>query len=220
MASDRGLEQLARDQEAATLGTYAHAAALEHLNKVVTENADREAKAHKMVKEAEIDTIEATTAGIVGLIAGKRAMAAVDAVYDTAKAIENYAKYAENHYLDGAYLAAAVKYTAAAVEMGLVAGGVGGGGSRGGGGAGASGGVAGGSTGPLAPGATGSQIPMTPLLTSIGGGPATPSGNIHVMVMGESAGAKYVAGLLNNYTQRQGGQLVASRAITPPRAGR
>jgi hypothetical protein len=119
------------------------------------------------------------------------------------------------------HIASAAQYFISASAMGIIAGGgSGGGGSRGGGsrGGGARGGVPGGSSGPQSAGATGSETPMTPDFTSIGG--QQPGGTLHVMIVGPTEAAQWMAGQLNNFTTRHGGQLIASRSILPTKSGR
>ncbi len=79
----------------------------------------------------------------------------------------------------------------------------------------------GGWPGPTAPAAMGTQVPMTPGITSLGGGGGpTISGTVRIIVYGDSQLAAHIAGVLNNYVERQGGNLVARKAILPPKAGR
>ena len=69
---------------------------------------------------------------------------------------------------------------------------------------------------PTAPAAMGSRVPATPGVFSVGGG----GGTINVHVCGAADEARHIASALNDYTQRQGGQLVSSRSILRPKAGR
>jgi hypothetical protein len=123
----------------------------------VMESATQRAVAEKNAADAASKSFEqeviSKVASIVGMVAGMRAAAAVQAVYSLAQAYEQYAIWAASYYTDEAALHAAIMYGLSAVQYGLVAGGVGGGG---GGGAGA--------TAPRA------------AVTAAGGGPTGPSG--------------------------------------------
>jgi hypothetical protein len=133
--------------------------------------------------------------GIVEMIAGKRAAAAVLAVWNAARAAEAFPDFE-----------AMAQYTLASIKYALVAGGVGGvaggSGARGGGRGGGQTGSPGVSPGALAPGSA----------------PA-PGGQLTVMVMGEPTAAAWLAtNVLNPYVQR-GGTLNASTAQRVPASG-
>lgn len=181
-----------------------------------------EAQARRDANMADAEAVANAASGLLTVLGYKKAAAYVDMVIQTAEGIAQVAAALDPY--DPAHaqhaISAATHFMSAA-EYGIIAGQA----SKTSAGAnvgGGSGGQAGGSPGPLAAGATGSQTPMQPGLTSIGGMPTTgqPSGTLHVMVVGPSDAAQWMATQLNNLTQRQGGQLVASRAIQPPRAGR
>jgi hypothetical protein len=87
--------------------------------------------------------------------------------------------------------------------------------------------------GPTARGALPAQVGQGPGITSFGGGGGGPSVSIHndfsnATIYGGPSGlqelskkiAAPMAAALSNYTQRQGGNLVARVAILPPKAGR
>ena len=185
----------------------------------------------KNVGQAMAQAAKATLASIAGEMG-------VEALKSAAYGVFYLAKYIASYGTDAAALAASESYFVSAAEFGAIAGAAGGAAAAiPGGGAGAAGtasaagagrgygasGPAGAASQPMGPtsaGALPAQVGQGPGITSFGGGGAAPSGTLHVMVLGESSGAQYVARVLNNYTQRQGGQLVASRAIAPPRAGR
>lgn len=208
-AAERGTAQ--GDRDAAAASTALTNARL--LEAAATKAAARAAEEKKL---AEAEAAGAAIANIAGVIAGRKAQAYVEMVFDTGMGIYETAKaLTPGNPFAAQDALAAVEYFAAAAEQGKIALSSGAGG---GGGAGASGGIAGGSSGPQSAGATGSQTPMQPAFTKMGGPP--PPGTLHVMVVGPNAAAQWMANHLNNLTQQQGGQLIASRAIQPTKAGR
>jgi len=90
--------------------------------------------------EAEIEAmrqhtvagVEGIAVGVAGLIAGRRAQAAVEGAFDAAMAIQMWARFIGSWGTDVPAGLAAAKYTIAAVEMFKIAGGAGGGGGGGG----------------------------------------------------------------------------------------
>jgi hypothetical protein len=166
-----------------------------------------EASASELFAKAIVGEVE----GLVSMIAGRRAAAAVLAVWDAAKAAE---AFADAFMGDPEAFAAGIQYTLAATRYGLIAGGVGssvGGASaagrsdtglaaRAGRGYGyGSGGGPGVAPGSLAPGST----------------PA-PGGQLTVIVMGEPTAAQWLTtNVLNPFVQR-GGTLMASTAQRVP----
>jgi hypothetical protein len=147
-----------------------------------------------IVREAE---------GLVSMVAGRRAAAAVLAVWDAAKAAE---AFADAFMGDPEAFAAGIQYTLAATRYGLIAGGVDAGGSASAG-AGAGRGRAIGSARPSPGVAPGSLAP---------GSVPAPGGQLTVMVMGESTAADWLTtNVLNPYVQR-GGTLYASQANRVP----
>jgi hypothetical protein len=142
--------------------------------------------------------------GLVSMIAGRRAAAAVFAVWDAAKAAE---AFAEAFMGDPQAFAAGIQYTLAATRYGLVAGGVG---------AGTGATSAGAARGRTVGGAT--SLPgVAPGSLAPGSAPA-PGGQLTVMVMGEPNAAYWLTtNVLNPYVQR-GGTLYASQANRAPAA--
>jgi hypothetical protein len=156
----------------------------------VTEAQRLEAAALDLLKGKYAQEI----AGIVEMIAGKRAAAAVLAVWNAARAAEAFPDFE-----------AMAQYTLASIKYALVAGGVGGAA----GGSAARGGGRGGQTG--SPG-------VSPGALAPGSAPA-PGGQVTVMVMGEPTAAAWLAtNVLNPYVQR-GGTLNASTAQRVPASG-
>jgi hypothetical protein len=184
----------------------------------------------KKVKEAlsaalhgETDAMIAGTNALSGivdnltaLIGNTKASAEIRGAYDAALAIEWWARFAASYGTDAQAAVTATEYTLAAAEMFKVAGSGNRAAQRGGGGGGGSAGMQGGRGSPEAAGAMGTETPITPGFTSVGGG----GGNIVVHVYGANQEATHIASVLNNYTTRQGGSLVATRSLAPPRAGR
>jgi hypothetical protein len=198
----------------------------------ITQDLEKVEQAFQQAMHGETDALEGLTEdmgeaaeAVAGDIQSKKLQAEVHGALDVALAGEEMAKYIASYGTDTAALLSSIKYAATAVQMFQVAGKGSSSGAGTAGGAGG-GGVMGGSSGPQAPGAMGTEVPMTPGYTAEGGPsgfPSPPGGggpNITVHVYGPAQEAAHIAGVLNNYTQRQGGQLIASRAIQPPRAGR
>jgi hypothetical protein len=160
-----------------------------------------EASASELFTKAIVGELE----GLVSMVAGRRAAAAVLAVWDAAKAAE---AFADAFMGDPEAFAAGIQYTLAATRYGLIAGGIGGVGGASGasasrgrayGGGTASPGVAPGS---LAPGAA-----------------PSPGNQLTVLVMGEPSAANWLTtNVLNPYVQR-GGTLLASQANRVPASG-
>jgi hypothetical protein len=190
------------------------------------QSANAQAEAADIVKDANQKQTESNRAqltsmaegsveGIAKMIGGERAYAAVKVAEEVAAGIETLAEgtWPPNPL---AITAAALHFESAA-QWAIVAGTSA---SRRGGGGGGTAAREGGSPGPLAAGATGRQVPMQPGVMPIGGsggGGAT----LHVIVIGPNEAAGYLCNqVLNPYTQRQGGRLVSSHTINPPKAGR
>jgi hypothetical protein len=180
-----------------------------------TQAVDQEKDAISQNMAAAIEGIALQTAALIG---GRKLEAEVEGGIDVAKSVEYMAQFIGSWGTDAAALLASVKYGLAAAEYFKVAG-SGSASGAGGGGASAPGRV-GGSPGPTAPAAMGSRVPMTPDITSLGGGGGGGGPTINVHVYGPADEAQHIAGVLNNFTQRRGGQLVSSRSISPPKAGR
>jgi len=180
---------------------------------VVTEQLALAQKLEALAASQVADQFAGEIARIAELIAGRRAAAAVLAIWNTAKAAEEYAEFFISG--DPQYLAAALQNTLAAVQYGLVAGSGGGvAGAAGGGGASARG---------LAPragagygyGPGGSSPGVAPGALAPGSAPA-PGGQLTVMVMGEPTAAQWLTtNVLNPFVQR-GGTLMASTAQRVP----
>jgi hypothetical protein len=171
-----------------------------------------EQKARVDAAMADADAVGAAAANLLTTLGYKKQAAIVDAIMQTADGI---AALAEQDY-EGAAL-----HFLSAAEYGIVAGqtpdkgaSVGARSSN----VGGSGGQAPGAAGPLSAGAAGSETPITPGFTGFGGGSSGPSVVVHVY--GPNDEATHIAGVLNTYTTQKGGQLIASRAINPPKAGR
>lgn len=162
------------------------------------------AAAKKMEQEAWRAAVETTVAGIVGIIAGVRAQAAVMSAFEIAEGIKSLALHQ--------YKEAALHF-AAAVEYGLVAGGVG----QGGGGGKGAGTGAGGGTGfsEINPATLTPAQQQALLAPGTRGALSPPTGTLRVIVMGEPNAAAYLSGILNNHVQSRDGRLVASHAISP-----
>lgn len=172
--------------------------------------------AKRMEAAAYREAMVSAIAGIAGIIAGIRVQAAIEAIWDTAKGIR---ALAEHRYKDAAL------HFAAAVEFGLIAGGVGQGGSKGRVSAGGGGGGRGSELNPasltpeqqaalLAPGT------YSPYAASRGLQTQRPVVMIEAHVMGTPNHAAYVADLLNQHTTTRGGLLIASKTIAPPTVSR
>ena len=161
-----------------------------------------EASASELFTKAIVDEVE----GLVSMVAGRRAAAAVLAVWDAAKAAE---AFADAFMGDPEAFAAGIQYTLAATRYGLIAGGVGAGGGASAGAGAARGRAVGRAT--SSPGvAPGSLAP--------GSAPA-PSGQLTVMVVGEPGAAAWLTtNVLNPFVQR-GGNLMASTAQRVPASG-
>jgi hypothetical protein len=185
----------------------------------IQDQANAFAQATHSEKEAVdslLDSLKGVGDQAAELIKSKKAQAYVEGAFDVAKAIEEMAIFIASGGTDANALLASVKYGLAAAEYFKVAGR----GSAGTTGGGATAGKVGGAAGPVAAGAMGSQVPMQPGLTALGGSSAAPGGTLRVIVTGPAEAAAWLAGTLNNYTQRQGGQLISSSTINPPKAGR
>jgi hypothetical protein len=153
--------------------------------------------------ELSAKAIVGEAAGLVSMVAGRRAAAAVLAVWDAAKAAE---AFADGFMGDPEAFAAGIQYTLAATRYGLIAGGVGaGGGASAGAGAGRARAIGGATSSPgVAPGS------LAP------GSVPAPGGQLTVMVMGEPTAANWLTtNVLNPYVQR-GGTLYASQANRVP----
>lgn len=198
------------------------------------------------IEQNTVASVQGVAQGVAALIGGRRAQAAVEGAFDTAKAIEFWAQFIGSWGTDVDAALAATQYTVAAVEMFKIAG-SGSTSSAAGGGGGSVGATARASSGsgpagaanqpmgPTAAGALPAQTGQGPGITSFGGGggPALASVSIHndfsnAVIYGGPSGlrelsekiAAPMAAALSNYTQRQGGNLVAKSAINPPKAGR
>ena len=178
-----------------------------HATKLKTEAMLEEVKAEMLSVAADAEAVSAAAANLLTTLGQKKAAAYVDMVMQTADAIASLAvqdyEGAALHFLSAAeygIVAGQASKTAAGANVG-----------RG------SGGQAPGASGPQSAGAMGSETPMQPEFTAMGG---QFGGNINVHVYGPADEANHIAGVLNNFTQRQGGQLVASRSILPTKAGR
>ena len=99
------------------------------------EALDRQVEA---VKQDTAATAQNIAVGVAGLIGGRRAQAAVEGAFSTAKAVEMWARFAASWGTDVGAGLAATQYTIAAAEYFKVAG-SGGGGAHGGGGGGGGG---------------------------------------------------------------------------------
>ena len=142
-------------------------------------------------------------AGLVSMVAGRRAAAAVLAVWDAAKAAE---AFADAFMGDPEAFAAGIQYTLAATRYGLIAGGVGAVGDASAGAGAARGRAIGGAR---------SSPDVAPGSLAPGSVPA-PGGQLTVMVMGEPTAAAWLTtNVLNPYVQR-GGTLYASQANRVP----
>jgi hypothetical protein len=157
-----------------------------------------EASASEVFAKAIVEEAE----GLVSMLAGRRAAAAVLAVWDAAKAAE---AFADAFMGDPEAFAAGIQYTLAATRYGLIAGGVG---------AGAGASPAGAAHDRAIGGAT-SSPGVAPGSLAPGSAPA-PGGQLTVMVMGEPTAAYWLTtNVLNPYVQR-GGTLMASTANRVP----
>jgi hypothetical protein len=161
-----------------------------------------EASASELFTKAIAGEVE----GLVSMVAGRRAAAAVLAVWDAAKAAE---AFADAFMGDPEAFAAGIQYTLAATRYGLIAGGVGGGGGASAGAGAGRGRAFGGAT--SSPGvAPGSLAP---------GSAPSPGSQLRVLVMGEPSAANWLTtNVLNPYVQR-GGTLLASQANRVPASG-
>ena len=115
----RELTKAIKDQSEAEGQLMNQERALESFTNSFTDSIEKQVAAIRADMAASVQGIAATTAA---LILGKRAQAAVEGTFDTAKAIESFAKYAESHYTDAAYLEAAIQYGLSAAQMFVVAG--------------------------------------------------------------------------------------------------
>jgi hypothetical protein len=175
-----------------------------------TEQTARATQEMSVAKLFEASASELFTKAIVGeaerlvsMVAGRRAAAAVLAAWDAAKAAEAFADALMG---DPEAFAAGIQYTLAATRYGLIAGGVGLGGSPSAGAGAARGRAIGGvmSSPGLAAGAL-----------ALGSAPA-PGGQLTVMVVGEPGAAQWLTtNVLNPFVQR-GGTLMASTANRVP----
>jgi hypothetical protein len=157
-----------------------------------------EASASELFAKAIVGEAE----GLVSMIAGRRAAAALLAVWDAAKAAE---AFAEAFMGDPEAFAAGIQYTLAATRYGLIAGGVG---------AGTGAASVGAARGRAVGGATSLQG-VAPGSLAPGSAPA-PGGQLTVMVMGDPTAAYWLTtNVLNPYVQR-GGTLYASQANRVP----
>ena len=194
---------------------------MEHLNQVLgqqiplyqeaalqTENLTFAKRLENVAQEALAGSYAQEIAGLLEMIAGRRAAAAVLAVWDAAKAAEAFAEWD---------IPAGINYTLASARYALVAGGVGAGGGAG----------AGSTARGLSPragagyygyGPAGSSPGVAPGALAPGSRPA-PGGQLTVMVMGEPSAAQWLAtNVLNPFVAR-GGTLVASTSRHGPAAG-
>lgn len=182
------------------------------------------------IQQNTVATVQGIAEGVAAQIGGRKAVAAVDGAVDAAKAIEFLAQFIGSWGTDTAAGLAAAKYALAAEEEFRIAGSgstarASSGGGSGGGGYGASGpaGAANQPMGPTAAGALPAQVGQGPGITSFGsggGGGPTISGSARIIVYGDNQLAAHIAGVLTDYVQRKGGNLVARQAILPPKAGR
>jgi Skp family chaperone for outer membrane proteins len=135
----------------------------------------------------------------------RRAAAAVEAVWETARGFASLAEYD--------FWAAAQHFLSAA-EYGIVAGTGGGQGS-------AAGGATRGRSSESERAAEVSPASLTPaqqaalLAPGAAGALAGPTGNVTVMVMGEPNAAAYIANILNQHVTNRDGRLVASHSVNP-----
>jgi hypothetical protein len=160
-----------------------------------------EASASELFTKAISGEVE----GLVSMVAGRRAAAAVLAVWDAAKAAE---AFADAFMGDPEAFAAGIQYTLAATRYGLIAGGVDGGSASAAAGAGR-GRAFGGTT--SSPGVAPSSLAP--------GSASSPGGQLTVLVMGEPSAANWLTtNVLNPYVQR-GGTLLASQANRVPASG-
>jgi hypothetical protein len=150
-------------------------------------------------------------------VAGRKIAAEVHGGFDAAMASEEMAKFIASGFTDGTALAASLKYTTSAIAMFSVAGKGSAGTEAGGGGGGGSASRVGGQSGPQAAGAMGSEVPVTPGLTSFGGTPTVPGGTLHIMVVGEAEKSKFIVDAINTGVNRFGMQVSTG---TRPKAGR
>jgi hypothetical protein len=183
--------------------------------KEVEEAFGRSAKDGLQAILAETEALQEIGEEVGALVKSRKIQAEIEGSFDAAKAIEELAIFIASKGTDTSALLASVKYSLASAEYFKVAG-SGSGSSAGGAGGGSSASMQGGQTGPQAPGAIGTEVPITPGFTSVGGGGV----NITVHVYGPNQEASHIASVLTNYTTRKGGSLVASRSLSPPRAGR
>jgi hypothetical protein len=217
------LKQYAPVMNAATTATKHLSAARKELIGI-SQEATQVEDALKEATQGQTDAIIAGTNALSGIVdnitqlmGNTKASAEIRGAYDAALAIEWWARFIASYGTDAQAALTATEYSLAAAEMFKVAGSVHSSPHLGGGG-GSAAGREGGQTGPQAPGAMGTEVPITPGFTSVGGGGAGASLTVHVY--GPSQEALHIASVLNNYTTRQGGSLVASRSIAPPKAGR
>jgi hypothetical protein len=186
--------------------------------------ADEKAYSQAMVdlakqrQHADEEAAEATAKGMaadiatfVGSIAGRKAEAEVEGAFFLAEGAYDVARGAWPP--NPALVARGLGEIGAGIDMLKAAGKGGRSASVGHGGGGA--GMQGGRTGPEAPGAMGTEVPITPGFTSVGG--SMPGGNLHVAVFGESAAATWLVNTINKGVMRQGLQVQTG---TRPKAGR
>jgi hypothetical protein len=174
---------------------------------VQTENLTFAKRLENVAQEALAGSYAQEIAGLVEMIAARRAAAAVLAVWDAAKAAEAFAEWD---------IPAGINYTLASARYALVAGGVGAGGGA----------DAGSTARGLSPragagygyGPGGSSPGLAPGALAPGSTPA-PGGQLTVMVMGEPSAAQWLATNVLNPFVRRGGTLMASTAQRVPASG-
>ena len=190
------------DQQHARIGA---GITLEDYQKMEIQGAAAVTTAKKAQKAAEEDAAAGAIAGFIGMIAGRRAQAAVEAAYDGAKAVEMWAAYAESDFTNGAKLAAAIEYTVAAAEMGYAAGRGGGGGGRGGsGGSGGGGQTSGRRYGPNASGGGGGDSSSPGTVMGQSGGSSGGSSGGHSITQINVSGGMISADTLQQFMAKVG----------------
>jgi hypothetical protein len=161
-------------------------------------------------KQAQESMIVHQGAFLLQQLGFRRAAAAVEAIWETARGFASLAEYD--------FWAAAQHFLSAA-EYGIVAGTGGGRGS-------AAGGATRGRSRESERAAEISPTTLTPaqqaalLAPGAAGALGGPTGNVTVMVMGEPNAAAYIANILNQHVTNRDGRLVASHAVQPISAAR
>jgi hypothetical protein len=161
---------------------------------ITVAQADRMVEALNKQAQAEVQATLSAGLSMLQFIAGRRAVAAVEAVWETAKA---YAAFADFDFWAGA------QHLLAAVQYALVAVGVGAGGSSAVPRIGTTGAAPG-----VPPGSGTAARALAPGAASVG----APQGQLTVMIMGPNDAAQWLANnVLNPYTGK-GGTLIASHS--------